>query len=459
MTDRPTGRGVVVLATVAGAFGSLDSALNVAFPDLSDHFGLDVSGLQWVVVTFVLAFGGSLVVAGQLADRHGHRRVLGMGGAASVVAMAICATAPTFGVFLGARVLQGLASALVMAAAPALITNSVTEDHRTRALAQFQTSAAVGLAIGPVIGGPLVEALTWRGVFWFRVPVAAVLVLLAVRARSPAQEGPARTSSDVLGGLTVTAILAGGLVVVNGGRALGWTSPPVIVAGVIAAAGLAIWPRIEARVEVPVLPPRLFRSVELSAALGWSIVANGAMFATWLLVPSLLVDQLNVGVLATGLVLAASPVATALVAPGAGWLADRGRGGVAVVAGLGLEAVGMALLSLAGPAWGAPTVAGGLALVGVGLGLFVVPNMATVMSALPRSAQGVAGGLALLTRTTGIVISVGVASTLFDRLEPDQGFFAAFELVYRVAAAVLLLAAVAEGVRRLAAWVTPAGQV
>ncbi|MCP5028234.1 MAG: MFS transporter [Actinomycetia bacterium] len=445
-----SGRGegrTVVLAVVAGAFGSLDSALNVAFPDLSDHFGLEVSGLQWVVVTFVLSYGGSLLLAGQLGDRRGHRQILGIGGAASVLALTLCATAPTFGVFLVARVTQGLATALVMAAAPALITSAVTEDRRARALGRFQTSAAVGLAIGPVIGAPLVELLTWRGVFWFRLPIAAVLVVLALRV-GPAPSTAPKTATDVLGGLTVTAVLAASLLAVNGGRALGWTSAPVVGAVIVAIVALTLWPTIEARASTPVLPPRLFRSIELSAALGWSVVANGAMFATWLLVPTLLVDRLDVGVLATGLVLAASPLATSVVAPFAGRSADRGQGGRLVVAGLAVEAAGMALLAFVDPGWSPVVVAGGLVVVGAGLGLFVVPNMATVMGALPRSAQGVAGGLALLTRTAGIVVGVAATSALFDRVEPERGFFVAFELVFGTSAAVLLGAAVVEGVRR-----------
>ena len=166
------------MAVVAGAFGSLDTALNIAFPDLVADFGLAVGDLQWVVVCYVLSYGALLLAAGQLGDVIGHRLVLGFGAGLSTIALLICALANTFPVLLAGRIVQGIGVSMVMASAPALLTTgapprlSGNPGGRGRAIGVFQTSAAVGLAIGPIVGGPLVDFAGWRGVFWFRVPIA-----------------------------------------------------------------------------------------------------------------------------------------------------------------------------------------------------------------------------------------------------------------------------------------------
>lgn len=432
-----------MLAAVAGAFGSLDTALNVAFPDLVADLGLEVGDLQWVVVCYVLVYGGSLLAAGQLADSWGYRRTLRTGAAAATVAMILCAAAPTFGLLLAARALQGIATAVVLAAAPALLT-SVSAD-RGRAVGVFQTAAAVGLAIGPVVGGPLVEWLGWRGVFWFRVPLGLLLLGLALAGRDDgAAAGASRRRSpkvDHVGTLLVSAALGAAVLALNLGGSRGWADPVVLGAMAASAALVVGFVVRSGRVEHPILDLRLFRSVRFATANVLAIVASGAMFATWLLVPTLLVNRLGVSVLTTGLVLAASPAATAVASAVAGRLASATTGAWWTLAGLVLEAVGMAGLSQVADGWSPLHVAGWMAVVGCGLGLFSVPNMAVVMEAVGDAKQGVGGGLSLMDRTIGIVAGVAIASAVVDRTQPVRGFLGAFELVFASSAAVLAIAA------------------
>lgn len=454
--QRTTGppRTTLLLAVLAGVFGSLDTALNIAFPDLTAHFDLEVSGLQWVVVCFVLAYGGSLLGAGQLGDRFGPDRILAAGAGAATLALIVCAMAPTFEVFLVGRAVQGVSTALVMASAPALITLSASEETKGQAIGRFQTSAAIGLAIGPIIGGPLVRAGGWPAVFWFRVPLSLLLVVLSLRmvtSRRPTVHPP----TDVAGGLLFTVVLTAGLLAINGGRTLGWTSPAVLGAGLAAAIALWFIPRVAARTTHPLLDPQLFHQGDFMSANVLAITSNGAMFATWLLLPGLLVDQFEWDVLTAGCCLALSPAATALVAPKAGRRADRGRSGPLVVGGLAVMAGSMAVLGLAGgttdggigSAARAFAIVIGLLGVGAGLGAFAVPNMKTIMHALPANQQGVAGGLALLTRTAGIVTAVAASSALFDAIEPERGYDAAFRTVFIVMSIVLVLASLAETIR------------
>ena len=406
--DAPAAGGpaTVVLAVVAGAFGSLDSALNIAFPDLVDDLGLSVADLRWVVVCFVLSYGALLLAAGRLGDRFDHRRVLMVGGVASAAALVACAVAPTYGALLVARVAQGVAVALVMAGAPALLSTSGAGS--TRAASVFQAAAGAGLAIGPVVGGPLVALGGWRAVFWFRVPIAVALVALGAAVALGRRGGTGRPPAVVLGPLSLV-----------GGR-------PARRAFVVAN--------------------------------GLTAVVNGAVFVTWLLVPTLLLDHLDLPVAAGGLVLAASPIATAVASASAGRWVGRWGPGPVTVAGVGCSTAGLVLVATVaglGGSGAALAVAAALVVVGFGLGLFSVPNMALVMGALPLDRQGTAGGLTLLMRTVGIVAGVNAAGLLFGSLE-DAGW--AFDDAFRATFAAAVAAALAALAVSTLAIVPPRGR-
>jgi EmrB/QacA subfamily drug resistance transporter len=427
--DRP-----LLLAAGAGGFGSLDTALNIAFPDLVDGFGVEVGQLQWVVVSFVLTYGGLLLAAGQLGDRLGHQRMLSIGAAGSAIAMAGCALAPTFALFIGARVLQGMTTAMVMAAGPALASLAAGPAERGRAIAVFQLSAGFGAALGPVVGGPLVELGGWPAVFWFRVPVS--LVLLALGLSVPARDGTAGGHNDVRGAVLTALALAGGLLVVNSGRSLGWTSPALWLAATLTILVAAAYRGHSLLVERPIIELHLFRDLRFAAANLLNLTSNAAMFVGWLLAPTLLVDRIGLSTLAGGVVLAMSPAAMAAISPLAGRWSDRRGPESPVIAGLTVEAAGLAMLATLDSSSSGWYAALAMAVVGLGLGLFAAPNMALVMSTLPPERQGVASGLALLTRTAGIVVGVAGSSAVFDALEPTRGFDRAFALTAVVSATV-----------------------
>ncbi len=443
MTDGP-GRfdRRLLLAAAAGGFGSLDTALNVAFPDLVDGLGITIEDLQWVVVSYVLSYGGLLLAAGQLGDTIGHRTVLRIGAAASVVALAACALATSFGWFLAARVGQGVATALVMAAAPAMAALAVGEGARGRGVGVFQAATGVGAAVGPLVGGSLVVLWGWPAVFWFRIPLCLLLLALA-RSIDPAPQS-ARRGADVAGAALVTLGLTTVLLALNSGRRFGPASPALwSCVGVTVAVGVLYVARSRHH-PAPIINPALLADRRFATANLLSVLANGSMFVAWLLVPTLVVTELGHPPVVGGLVLAASPIAMGLAAPLAGRWTDRSGNRVPIAAGLTLETVGLTWLASSSSSTGVVAVAAAMAVTGAGLGLFGVPNMAMVMSALPPDKQGIGGGLSLLTRTTGIVLGVSASAALFDFFSQGRDFFAAHRLTTgtsaAVAAAALLLA-------------------
>ena len=448
----------VLIASASAVLVSLDTSVNIAFPAITTDFGLDVTAMQWVVVSYVLTYASLLLGCGKVADVWGHSRVLSWGLGASAFAVLLCGLAPTFPLLLGARVVQGIAVALIFAAAPALATLSVPPQARGRVLGIFQMSAAVGFALGPLVGGLLVDSFGWRAVYLFRVGPALVLGWLACRQTPSATKQTARPAFDTLGILSLAGGLASLLLALSRGQATGWTSPLVLTLLGLSGLSFTLFVKAEQRANPPVVDLSLFRRPAFALANVLNVLANGAMFAIWLLVPHYTVQVLGHPAATAGLVLVATPLATALVAPLAGVLTDRIGTRLLSSVGLGLEACGLWLMSvLSGETATLPAVLT-LGLVGAGIGLFQVPNMSFVMGAIPRDQQGVAGGMSQMMRTLGVVLGVTGASTLFAGRKlvyaaTGSGAYAdpfmpAFQDVFLVCAGICLCACVLSVLRR-----------
>ena len=371
-----------------------------------------------MVISYVLTFASLLLATGRLAGAFGHRRVLAGGLAVTGLGVLLCGLAPGFGWFLAARVVQGVGAALVLGAAPALVTLVAPAHARSRALGVFQTGAALGLAIGPALGGALLEWSSWRSVYLFRLPVAAVelgLVIVLVPARDRNlrwRRGDAPL--DLAGALTFGAGRAAGLLALSQADDAGWTSPLVVIGLTTAIALLTVWVLVERASSNPVIDLALLRHPPFAVANALNLVANGTMFAVWLLAPYYLLNVRGLSTIAGGVVLGMAPLAPAIASPVAGRLDGRISTGRLCSIGLALEALGLATVAATGADTPLLGVAGAYALVGFGLGLFTVPTLGYVMGSIARDRQGVAGGLSQMMRTTGVVAGVAGASLFFD---------------------------------------------
>lgn len=449
-----TPRAIITLASLSGLLASLDTSVNIAFPAISTAFQVDVSLIQWIVVSYVLTYASLLLGCGRVADLLGHGRVLLWGLTGSALAFLACGLAPSFSWLLAARVLQGISVALMLAAAPALVTLTVPSDMRGRALGLFQMGAAMGFALGPLLGGILVDTLNWRAVYLFRVFPAAFLIFLAVRHPIPITKSARETQGfDFLGIVTLACSVAGILLALNRSRDLGWTSPFVLALLLGSGGCFAGFLATENRARAPIIDLSLFRHSAFALANLLNVLANCAMFAIWLLVPYYLVNILGYPATTSGLLLMACPLTTALTAPLVGRLVDKLGTSKLSTVGLGLEAAGLwgvSRLEASTPTLQVLTVLG---IVGLGLGVFQVPNMSFVMGAISREQQGVAGGISQMMRTLGVVLGVTGASVLFDdyramhalRLQlPNanaiQTFLPAFQDVFLVSTAVCTMA-------------------
>lgn len=375
---------------------------------------MPVTAIQWVVIGYVLTHGSLLLGCGGLADRWGHSRLLTWGLLISAVAFAGCGLATHYSWLVACRIVQGLGAALIFGSAPALVTLAVPGEQRGRALGIYQMSTAVGYAVGPLLGGMLVDGFNWRATFLFRLPPALLLAWLAA-TKCPAPTKPQEAQRfDFLGALTLAASVAGCLLALSRSRALGWSAPLVVTLSCGAVACFIGFLVIEKRSPAPVIDLRLFRNIGFVIANLLSVMANCARFAIGLLLPYYLINVLHYPATVGGSLMLATYVLTIAAAPLAGKWSDRI--GTALLASLGLavEGVGLWLLGQLDAQAGYIPLAMTLVVVGLGLGIFEAPNMSFVMGSIPRNRQGVAGSIASMMRPLGIVAGASGWSMLFD---------------------------------------------
>lgn len=395
----------------------LDSSVNIAFPDIVASFALPIPTIQWIVICYVLTHAALMLAFGRIGDLFAYALVFRVGLACSTLAFAACAAAPDFGLLLGARVLQGIGAALILSCGPALMTSLYPESRRSAVLGLYAMIFALGSALGPLLGGVLVDEWGWRAVYWFRAPLAALALLclhgLPVRAPRAGTHGFDALGAGLLAFTLATLVLA--LTRIGAGGA-----SSAVALALAAAAGLAGFLVWERRCASPLIDLSLFRRGGFLLVNAANALINIAIFSVMLLVPFYLTAVAGLSTILGGIVLASGPIGMVVASPIAGRAVVRFSPQVVAIGGAALVAAGLFAVSR----WdGAPVVAllaPALFVQGFGAGLFQVANLDMVTGAMPAADRGVAGSLAMLTRTVGVVGGAALLSLLFGELQASS---------------------------------------
>ncbi len=435
----------------------LDTAVNIAFPDITGSFGLPIAMIQWVVICYVLTHAGLMLAFGRVGDMWSHGRVFRAGLLWSVASFLLCAAAPSFGWLLFFRVLQGIGAGLIISCAPALVTSLYPEARRSHALGIFTLMFALGSAVGPLIGGVLVARWGWPGVFWFRAPIA-LASLLFLRGL-PEGSGAGRDRRlDMVGAVLLAFGLAGLLLAINALARLKDGDHLALLLIPAASASLVAFVWWEGRAAQPIVRVELFRRASFAIVNLASALMNLVTFSVLLFAPYFLVRYTNLSLPLAGAVLATGFVAMAAASPFAGRLI--GHVAAERIAPLGALATGAGLFLIGSwqPDTAPVAMVLALGLHGLGLGFFQVAYMEIVIAASPVAHRGVAGSLSMLTRTIGVVTGAAVLTLAFQAIESAaasrgagaaQAFLTAFHAIFRLAG----IAAALTGA--LVAWSAP----
>ncbi|MCD9194720.1 MFS transporter [Streptomyces albireticuli] len=416
----------IVLAVVSCAvfMAMLDNlVVNNALPSIGEELDTSVSGLQWVVAGYTLVFAATLLSASVVGDRLGQRRAFFTGLGAFMAGSALGSVATGQGLLVAGRGIQGLGAAVLLPAGTALLRHTYTDDAgRARAIGVRGAVGGLGIALGPVIGGPLVEALGWRSVMWINLPVglAALLVGLRVLPRPPAAPvrwDPAGQALAVTGlGSLVHALIQGPVD--------GWRTPPVVACLALAAVALTAFGAVEARGARPMLDPALFRA-RASRAAAVSCFASGlALFGATFFLTFYLQNILGWSAAGAGAVFLSASVFIAFTSPLAGVLTGRYGARPPLVLGLVLSALALAGLSRYGRGAAFADYGWLLPVLGAGTGLLFVPTMITMVQGAPAAHAGTASAVVDTLREVGGVVGVAalgavlttrMRTTLYER--------------------------------------------
>ena len=397
------------LSMLLSALGT--SIANVGLPTLALAFDAPFQQVQWVVLAYLLAITTLIVSVGGLGDMVGRRRLLLAGIALFTLASVLCGMAPTLGLLVAARALQGLGAAVMMALTMAFVAQTVPKDQTGSAMGLLGTMSAIGTALGPSLGGVLIAAVGWQALFFINLPLGVVALLLAYHTL-PA-DGPKveRVGFDYAGTLLLALTLGAYALAMTLGRgSFGALNAALLLAAVLGA-GLFVW--VQKRAAFPLVRLALFRDASLRAGLAMGTLVSTVMMATLVVGPFYLARALGLDAAMVGLVLAAGPVAAALTGVPAGKLAARFGAPRMTAVGLAVATLGCTALALLPTACGIPGYIGPMVLVTVGYALFQTANNTAVMADVRADQRGVVSGLLNLSRNLGLVTGASVMGAVF----------------------------------------------
>lgn len=423
------GVGVWVLtATILGSsMASIDgTAVNVALPTMQRALHATAADLQWVIEAYSLFLASLILVGGSLGDRLGRRRIYSAGIVIFTVASIACGAAPNIGLVIAARCLQGIGGALMVPGSLAIISASFDPAHRGRAIGTWSGFSAITTAIGPVLGGWLVQYASWRAVFFINVPVAAAVLFLLYQYVPESRDEQATGRIDWLGSLLVTGAL-GGIVfglIEAGPRGFG---DPVVAASLIGGIVLLVaFVGVEARSSSPMVPLTIFRSRSFTGANLLTLLLYGGLGGGLYFLPFDLQQVQGYSPTAAGAAFVPFPIIVFSLSRWAGGLVQRYGPRPPLIVGPIVAGIGIGLFAasgIGGSYW--TTFFPAVVLLSLGMSLVIAPLTTTVMNALPTHESGVASGVnnaisraagLLAIAVLGLVVAATFSSTLDARL-------------------------------------------
>jgi EmrB/QacA subfamily drug resistance transporter len=404
-----------VVTSIALVMVTLDNlVVTTALPVIRTDLHASLGGLEWTINAYTLTFSVFLLTGAALGDRFGRRRLFAIGLTIVTAASAAAALAPTIELLNAARAVQGIGGAIVAPLTLTILSAAVPAEKRGLALGAWGGIGGLAVALGPIVGGAVVEGLSWQWIFWINVPIGLVLVPLALR-RLDETYGPA-TSLDLRGVALASVGLVGVVWGLVRGNSEGWASPEIVLslaAGAVFVAAFVAW---ELRAKAPMLPMRFFRNRTFSHANVASFFMFFGMFGSIFLLAQFFQTVQGYSPLQAGLRILPWTAMPIFVAPIAGALSDRIGGQRIMGVGLSLQAVGLGwIAAVSTPTTPYDQLIAPFILSGVGMALFFAPVANVVLSAVRREEEGQASGANNSIRELGGVFGVAVLASIFSR--------------------------------------------
>ncbi|MDP1847125.1 MAG: MFS transporter [Solirubrobacteraceae bacterium] len=399
-----------------------NTVVNVALPSIQDDLHTSIAGLQWTVNAYTLAFGVLLVTGGRLGDIFGRRRIFLTGVVIFAASSLFIGFSQTSAWLIAGRAAQGVGAALMMPATLSIITNVFPPQERGRAIGTWAGVSALALAIGPVLGGVLVEHVSWQSIFFINLPVAVGAIAVTLFATHESRDETVLPTVDYAGVAAFTIGMTGlTLALVEAGD-WGWTSARVLGLFALAAVALSVFAVVERRVRVPMVDFSFFASRTFLGANIVAFIVSFAMLGMFFFLTLYMQNILRYSPLEAGIRFLPSTLMVILVAPIAGRQTDRVGPRPLIVAGLSLVAISLVWQSFLTPTSGFGFLLPGFVLMGIGIALTMSPMSTAAMNAVDQSKAGVASGILSMNRMVGGTLGVAVLGAFIGQTTSRADF-------------------------------------
>jgi EmrB/QacA subfamily drug resistance transporter len=408
------GRWVLAVTVLGSGIAALDATVvNIALPVIGRDFHTGIAALQWVMTGYTLTLAAFLLIGGSLGDRFGRRKVYLIGIVWFALASAACGFAPTALFLIVTRVLQGVGAALLTPGSLAILEASFVPADRARAIGAWSGLGGVAVAAGPLVGGYLITAASWRWIFFINVPLAAAVVGLGARHVPESRDATVTGKIDYTGAAAAVVFLTGITFAFIEAPALGWSSPAVLIMTVIGVVGLAAFLAREWRAAAPMLPLSLFTERQFAATNAVTFIVYAALTGATFLLPVVLQVVSGYSPLASGLAFVPLTVIMLALSARSGQLAARIGPRLQLSVGPAVVGAGLAMLTLAtsGSSY-VVYVLPAVVVFGLGLAITVAPLTATAMSSAPAQHSGIASAVNNDVARFGGLLAVAVLPAL-----------------------------------------------
>lgn len=398
---------LVVMTVCFGAFmAALDASIvNIALPELQSQFDVQMHEVEWVSLSYLLSLGAFIITISRIADMIGRRWLYICGFVVFIIGSILCGMSGTLSFLIISRVLQAIGAALLQANSVSIVTASVPEEARGRAIGIQASAQGIGLSLGPAIGGTLLTYLNWNWLFYVNVPIGILGTVLGILFL-PKDKIAKKENFDVIGALILMPVLVAVIFILNMGMNEGWTSPILLGSYGLSLIGMILFYWVERKTENPLIDFSLFQASAFSIGNLTCVFSFVVLYAVLLLTPFYLKSIVGLDSFASGIYLTIVPIGMTVFTPISGFIADRYGIRIPTIAGMICSASGCILLSLMGTAGYYGFLIPGLFLAGSGLGLFTPPNNSGVMGSVPTKRLGIAGGILNMSRTFGMGFGV-----------------------------------------------------
>jgi EmrB/QacA subfamily drug resistance transporter len=397
-----------------------NTVVNVALPSIQNDLDATLSGLEWTVNIYTLAFAVLLVTGGRLGDILGRRKMFLFGVVVFALSSASIGLSPNEGWLVAGRALQGIGAAFMMPATLSIITVTFPPEERGKAIGTWAGVSALALAIGPVVGGALAEYVSWRAIFFLNLPVAIGAVTVTLFATHESRDESHEHSIDWPGIAALSIGLSALVLALVEGNAWGWGSGRIVALFAVAVVGLAAFFAIEPRVREPMVDFALFRSRTFLGANGIAFIVSFAMFAMFFFTALYMQNILGYSPIQAGVRFLPSTLMIVLIAPLAGRLTDRVGPRPLIVSGLSLVTLALFLQTRITVDTGYGLLLPAFVLMGIGMALVMSPMSTAAMNSVVPEKAGVGSGILSMNRMVGATFGVAAIGALFQHLARNE---------------------------------------